>query len=78
MLALRVALRYLAAPKSHRAVNIITFISMAGVAVATMAIIVVLSVFNGFSDLARAHLSKIDPDLKIVAAKGKVFAGATA
>ncbi len=76
MLALRVALRYLAAPKSHRAVNIITFISMAGVAVATMAIIVVLSVFNGFSDLAKSHLSRIDPDFKVTAAKGKVFAGA--
>lgn len=49
---------------------------MAGVAVATTAIIVVLSVFNGFSDLAKAHLSLIDPDLKVVAAKGKVFAGA--
>lgn len=76
MLALRIALRYLAAPKSHRAVNIITFISMAGVAVATMAIIVVLSVFNGFSDLAGAHLSMIDPDFKVAAVRGKVFADA--
>lgn len=78
MLALRVALRYLAAPKSHRAVNIITFISMAGVAVATMAIIVVLSVFNGFSDLAKSHLSRIDPDFKVTAAKARYSPAQTA
>lgn len=76
MLSLRIALRYLFAPKSHRAVNIISVISMAGVAVATMAIVVVLSVFNGFSDLAGSHLSLIDPDIKVMPAKGKVF-GAT-
>lgn len=51
MLALRIALRYLAAPKSHRAVNVISAIAVAGVAVATAAIVVVLSVFNGFSEL---------------------------
>lgn len=73
MLSLRIALRYLFAPKSHRAVNIISVISMAGVAVATMAIVVVLSVFNGFSDLAGSHLSLIDPDIKVIPAKGKVF-----
>lgn len=76
MLSLRIALRYLFAPKSHRAVNIISVISMAGVAVATMAIVVVLSVFNGFSDLAGSHLSLIDPDIKIIPAKGKVFGAA--
>ena len=73
MLALKIALRYLFAPKSHKAVNTISVISMAGVAVATMAIVVVLSVFNGFSDLAKNHLSLIDPDLKVVAAEGKVI-----
>lgn len=76
MLSLRIALRYLFAPKSHRAVNIISVISMAGVAVATMAIVVVLSVFNGFSDLAGSHLSLIDPDIKVIPAKGKVFGAA--
>ena len=63
MLALRIALRYLAAPKSHRAVNVISAIAVAGVAVATAAIVVVLSVFNGFSELSRRHLSFVDPDL---------------
>ncbi len=76
MLSLRIALRYLFAPKSHRAVNIISVISMAGVAVATMAIVVVLSVFNGFTDLAGAHLSLIDPDIKIVPSSGKIIQAA--
>lgn len=53
--------------------NVISVIAMAGVAVATMAIVVVLSVFNGFSELSRKHLSLIDPDLKVVPAQGKVF-----
>lgn len=76
MLALRIALRYLLAPKSHNAVNVISVISMTGVAVAVAAIVVVLSVFNGFADLAAAHLSVIDPELKVVPRSGKVFAGA--
>lgn len=76
MLSLRIALRYLFAKKSHRAVNVIALISMAGVAVATMAIVVVLSVFNGFSDLAYSHLAAVDPDVKISPVQGKVIAGA--
>lgn len=73
MLALRIALRYLFAKKSHRVVNVIAVISMAGVAVATMAIIVVLSVFNGFTDLAQSHLAAIDPEVKISPRQGKVI-----
>ena len=46
---------------------------MAGVAVATMAIIVVLSVFNGFTDLAHSHLAAIDPEVKISPRQGKVI-----
>lgn len=76
MLALRIALRYLFAKKSHRAVNVIAVISMAGVAVATMAIIVVLSVFNGFTDLAQSHLAAIDPEVKISPLSGKVIESA--
>lgn len=48
---------------------------MAGVAVATAAIVIVLSVFNGFSKLAGSQLSIIDPDIKVVPAASKVFAG---
>lgn len=76
MLALRIAIRYLFAKKSHRAVNVISIIAMAGVAVATMAIVVVLSVFNGFTELSRSHLSKIDPDLLVKPVMGKAFASA--
>ncbi|MDE6463915.1 MAG: ABC transporter permease [Muribaculaceae bacterium] len=76
MLALRIAWRYLFAPKSHKAVNVISVIALAGVAVATMAIVVVLSVFNGFAELSRSHLSKVDPDIRIEAVRGKVFGSA--
>lgn len=76
MLSLRIALRYLFSKKSHRAVNIISSIAIAGVAVATMAIVVVLSVFNGFGRLSEEHMSKIDPDIKITAATGKSFGSA--
>ncbi len=73
MLALRVALRYLLSKKSHTAVNVISAISVAGVAVATAAVVVVLSVFNGFSDLAASQFSLIDPELMVVPARGKVI-----
>lgn len=74
MLALKVALRYLVSKKSHAAVNVISAISVAGVAVATAAIVVVLSVFNGFTDLAASHFSVIDPDLMVTPARGKTIA----
>lgn len=73
MLAFRIALRYLFSKKSHNAVNVISAISLAGVAVASMAIVIVLSVFNGFTELSASHLSKIDPDLKVVPASGKTI-----
>lgn len=76
MLALRIALRYLFARKSHSAVNVISIISTAGIAVASMAIICVLSVFNGFSDLAAERQSAVDPDLLVTPVSGKVFDGA--
>lgn len=76
MLASAIAWRYAISKKSHSAVNIISAISVAGVAVATAAIIVVLSVFNGFTRLAASHLSAIDPDLRIVPSEGSVFANA--
>ena len=72
----RVALRYLVAKKSHKAVNVIARVSIAGVAVATAAIMVVLSVFNGFTGLAEGHLSAIDPDIRILPTKGKVIVSA--
>ncbi len=74
MLSLRVALRYLFAPKSHAAVNIISLISMAGIAVAAFAMVCVLSVFNGFTDLAASRMSAIDPEIKITRQYGAVIA----
>lgn len=65
MLPLKIAYRYLRAPKSHGVVNVITRISIAGVTVATMAMVVVLSIFNGFSDLSAQHLAILDPDIRV-------------
>lgn len=71
---MRIALRYLFAPKSHTAVNVITMISMAGVAVAAMAMVCVLSVFNGFRDLAGERLSAVDPDIRVTLRSGAMIA----
>lgn len=76
MLAARIALRYLFSKKSHSAVNIISYVSIAGVALATAAMVIVLSVFNGFSEFAETKFSRFDPDLMIQPTKGKVIAGA--
>lgn len=73
MLSLRIALRYLLSRKSHGAVNVISAISVAGVAVATAAIVVVLSVFNGFADLAASHFSAVDADLAVTPVRGKLI-----
>lgn len=66
-----IARRYLFSKKSTHAINIISGISMVGVAVATMALVVTLSVFNGFHDLVASLLTAFDPQLKIVPAEGK-------
>lgn len=76
MVTLRIALRYLLSRKSHNAVNVISQISVAGVAVATAVIVCVLSVFNGFSELTASRLSHIDAQLRIVPSAGKVIARA--
>lgn len=71
MLSLRIALRYLLSRKSHGAVNVISAISLAAIAVAAAAMVIVLSVFNGFSRLAESKLSAIDPDFMLVPVQGK-------
>lgn len=76
MLAWKIALRYLFSKKSHGVVNIISVISVVGVAVAAMAITIVMSIFNGFSQLAASQLSALDPQIKIVPSSGKVIADA--
>ena len=66
------ARRYLFSKKSHSAINIISGISIGGVALSTMALVCVLSVFNGFRDLIGGLYSAFDPQLEIVPAKGKL------
>lgn len=70
---LLVARRYLFAKRSTNAINIITGISVFGIAVGTMALILVLSVFNGFEDLLSDLFGHFNPELKVTPAKGKSF-----
>ena len=69
-----IARRYLFSKKSTNAINIISAISVVGVAVATMALVVTLSVFNGFHDLVATFFTSFDPQLKVVPVKGKTVA----
>jgi lipoprotein-releasing system permease protein len=69
-----IARRYLFSKKSTHAINVISGISMVGVAVATMALVVTLSVFNGFHDLVASFLTSFDPQLKVTPVKGKTVA----
>ncbi len=66
-----IARRYLFSKKSTHVINIISGISVVGVAVATMALVVTLSVFNGFHDLVASLLTSFDPQIEIVLTKGK-------
>jgi lipoprotein-releasing system permease protein len=72
-LSLYIAKRYLFAKKSRNAINVISSISVAGVTVGTMALIIVLSVFNGLESLVRSIFNTFDPDLMITPAEGKTF-----
>ncbi len=72
-LSLYIAKRYLFAKKSRNAINVISSVSVAGVTVGTMALIVVLSVFNGLETLVRTIFNTFDPDLKVTAVEGKSF-----
>lgn len=72
-LPLNIARRYLFAKKSHNVINVISAISAAGMAVGTAALILILSVFNGFEGLIRKNLSDLDPDVLVRAAEGKFF-----
>ncbi len=69
-----IARRYLFSKKSTHAINIISIISMVGVAVATMALVIVLSVFNGFHDLVASLFTNFDPQLKVMPVEGKTVA----
>lgn len=66
-----IARRYLFSKKSTHVINVISGIAAAGVAVATTALVVVLSGFNGFTDLVASFFTTFDPQLKVVPAEGK-------
>jgi lipoprotein-releasing system permease protein len=68
-----IARRYLFAKKTHNIINIISLISVVGMAVGVMALVVILSVFNGFDSLLKSMYSAIDSDLKIKLVEGKTF-----
>lgn len=72
-LPLKIAKRYLFAKRSTNAINIISGIAVLGVAVGTAALVLILSVFNGFEDLITGMYSKYNPDIEITPAKGKIF-----
>mgnify|MGYP003195322592 CR=1 FL=1 len=68
-----IAHRYLFSKKKHNAINIISGISVCGVALATLALVCTLSVFNGFQDMVAGFFTAFDPELKITVREGKVF-----
>jgi lipoprotein-releasing system permease protein len=72
-LSVYIATRYLFAKKSRNAINIISAVSVTGVAVGTMALIIILSVFNGLETMVSAIFNTFDPDIKITAQEGKSF-----
>jgi len=72
-LPLYIAVRYLFAKKSHNVINIISAISAIGMALGTAALILILSVYNGFDSIIRNNISNEEADLRIVSADGKPF-----
>lgn len=76
-LSFKIAKRYLLGKKSHNIINLISLVSVMGVFTGTMALIIVLSVFNGFGNLVISLYDSFDPDIKIVTAKGKTFDNAS-
>jgi lipoprotein-releasing system permease protein len=70
---LYIARRYFVSKKSHNIINIISGISVAGVTVGTMALIIVLSVFNGFQNLVISLFNSFSPDIQITLREGKTY-----
>lgn len=68
-----IAKRYLISKKSHNAINIISSISVGGVCIGTMALIIVLSAFNGLSNLVSSLYNSFDADIEITIKEGKTF-----
>lgn len=76
-LSFYIARRYLLGKKSQNAINIISAISVIGVTVGTMALVIVLSVFNGFDSVVKSLFSAFDPEIQISVVEGKTFTPTT-
>ena len=74
-LAFFIAWRYLFAKKSRQIINVISAISATGITLGTMALVVVMSVYNGFDNLVKGMYHTFDPDLLIKSAEGKTISG---
>ncbi|NMD16350.1 MAG: ABC transporter permease, partial [Bacteroidales bacterium] len=72
-LPISISLRYLLGKKTHHAINFVSGISVAGILTGTAALVIILSVFNGFQQVIQSLYNVFDPDIKITAVKGKVF-----
>ncbi|MDR0421268.1 MAG: FtsX-like permease family protein [Prevotellaceae bacterium] len=68
-----IARRYLFAKKTHNVINVISYISVVGVAIGTFALVVILSVANGYDSLTKKLYSVFSPDVLITATEGKTF-----
>lgn len=68
-----IARRYFLSKKKQNFINILSIIALVGVALGTMSLVIVLSVFNGLEGLLRSLFGSFDPDIQIVAAEGKTF-----
>lgn len=69
-----IARRYIFSKKSTNAINIISSISVLGITLGSMALIVIMSVFNGFEDVLRQLISSFKPDIQVTVQRGKTFA----
>lgn len=72
-LSLYIAKRYIFSRKRHQVINIISGVAVAGVALATVAMVCTLSVFNGFQGVVAKQFTAMDPDVKVIVAQGKSF-----
>ncbi len=72
-LPLFIAKRYLISKKSHNAINIISGISVVAISFGTIALVIILSIFNGLTDLVQSLYNSFDPDIEITIKQGKTF-----
>lgn len=72
-LSYRIALRYFLSYRKRSFISVIASIAMVGIGVGTMAMVIVLSVFNGMEELNRQIFKSFDPDIKISPVEGRRF-----